>query len=109
MNKSKYKCALPEFGKPQKGGTLRRRPSVLSAVNSRGCASTAIPWMRPHRDKSQTALSRDTWSPPPFVNAILQPVPWYGVKGVSDFLRRLTLYQSARCRLPPMVMTWLLN
>jgi hypothetical protein len=89
MNKSTYKCASPEYEKPQKGGILRSRPSVLSAVSSRGYAPTATPWMRPHRGKSQIGLSRDTWSSPPFVHAILRPIPWYWVKGYQLFVEAL--------------------
>lgn len=89
MNKSRYKCASHECEEIQKGSTSRSRPSAFSAVSSRGYAPTATPWMRPHRGKSQTALSRDTWSSPPFVHTILRLIPWYWVKGSQLFVEAL--------------------
>lgn len=89
MNKNTYKCVSRECEEIQKDSTSRSCSSAFSAVSSRDCASTAIPWMRPHRDKSQTVLSKDTWSSPPFVHAILQPVPWYWVKGPQLFVEAL--------------------
>ena len=87
MNKSK--CASPEYEKLQKGSTVRSRPSALSEVSSRGYAPIATPWIRPHRGKSQTVLSRDTWSSPPFMHTILRPIPWYWFKGSQLFVEAL--------------------